>query len=114
MVRKLPPMVPGGKWIKPSGEAPVTYVAHEAHIKRLFSEGGEPVPDPRKLEDQPEDAPPADPIALQEEIARLHAELAALQTEKSGTDASEKHDGGHHSPRALDDRRSSGSKSTVR
>jgi hypothetical protein len=75
-------MVPGGKWIKPPGAPPITYVVHPEHIKRLFSEGGEPVADPRpmlarmaKAEEQSQSDLNA---ALQEkdaEIARLMALL---------------------------------------
>jgi hypothetical protein len=80
-------LVKGGKWIKPPGDAAVTYVVHPEHIKRLFSEGGEPVSDPRPLQAirvAQAEVPPMAPgqsaldAALQE-IARLRVELEKQQ-----------------------------------
>lgn len=69
-------MTPGGAWIQPPHDAPVTYVVHEAHIKRLLSEGGRVVADPRTAS-----APvaPRSDADLQAEIARLQAELTSRQ-----------------------------------
>ncbi len=47
MAQDLPAMSEGGAWVSRGGAPPV-YVVHEAHIKRLVSEGGLIVPDPRE------------------------------------------------------------------
>lgn len=43
----LPAMKEGGLWVQPSHNGPALYVTHEAHIKRLMTEGARPIPDPR-------------------------------------------------------------------
>lgn len=44
----LPPMVPGGQWINVNNG--IHYIVDPDHIKRLLSEGGQIVSDPRVVE----------------------------------------------------------------
>ncbi len=45
---ELPPMIPGGQWLRSSADREPQYIVGEAHIKRLIGEGWQPADDPRQ------------------------------------------------------------------
>jgi hypothetical protein len=77
---ELPPMAPGGQWIRLSGDGPPAYVVHEAHIKRLIMEGGQFVADPRDPAQFQQAVPQASPVedALRAEIEALKVQMQQL------------------------------------
>ena len=80
MGNELEPMASGGQWLRSSADREPHYVVHEAHIKRLLSEGWQPAADPRK----PREAKPAEPSRedkLQEALAKALARIEALEAQ---------------------------------
>lgn len=83
--KELPPMAGGGKWLHLPHKGP-EYVVHEAHIRRLLSEGAQVVDDPRVPEDEataPTPAPSANEAAMQSRIDQLEAMIQQLLAQKS-------------------------------
>lgn len=72
----LPPMAHGGEWLQSSADREPHYVVHEAHIKRLKSEGWQPAADPRK----PREAKAASP-SRDDALAAALARIAALEAQ---------------------------------
>lgn len=86
----LPPMTPGGEWLHDGSHHAPLYVVHEAHIKRLLSEGWRPTHDPR----QPEEAKPVDTSKEDDLAAQLAAALERIkaleaQTGEESTDSAD-------------------------
>src|SRR5689334_10301954 len=73
----LPEMTPGGAWMSLSADKDPVYVPHDAHIKRLLSEGAQIVADPRQ--EPVEEVQVAQPAPSVE--ATLRAELEALKAQ---------------------------------
>lgn len=86
---KLQPMVEGGRWLRFNGNP--HYITHEAHVKRLLTEGAEPISDPRvPVESEPEPAaapaPAVDEDAYKQRIAELEALLEAKNAAENAGD----------------------------
>ncbi|MGH2506262.1 MAG: hypothetical protein ACRDHZ_02410 [Ktedonobacteraceae bacterium] len=80
---ELPPMASGGEWLHSGGSKEPLYVTHEAHVKRLLSEGWRPVADPRK----PMEAKPVQPSKEEALMAQLAAALARIDALESAQQA---------------------------
>jgi len=74
----LPPMQPGGKWLSISGNQEPHYVVHEAHIKRLLSEGAQVVADPRDPAKIVQPQPSETEATLRAELDALKVQMQAL------------------------------------
>lgn len=114
--KELPPMAGDGVWLHLPHKGP-EYVVHEAHIRRLLSEGAQVVGDPRVPEDEapaPTPAPSATEVAMQSRIDQLEAMIQQLLAQKSEqSDASTSNDVSTDSTSAQNDSRSSRRKSGV-
>lgn len=107
---ELPPMAPGGQWLRSSGDREPHYVVHEAHIKRLQQEGWQPAEDPRKPQKPTEKPVDAEKAEMQARIAKLEAMLQQVLAPKSENvseepDASQINDEQSDSKDATNDRR---------
>ena len=96
-----------GIWIKHPVTGLVNYVNHKAHITRLLNDGGVQVSGPESQVPVAFEAQLSTIALLQQENARLKAQLEEAH-------ASTQHNGGSDSPRAAHDSRPSGGKSAVR
>jgi hypothetical protein len=89
----LPAMRQGGAWLLPANGVP-TYVAHEAHIKRLVMDGAPIIADPRDPEEymrrQSQQTQPTVEASLRAEIEGLKAmmQMMALQMQANTQQAS--------------------------
>lgn len=79
---ELPPMAPGGEWLHDGSHRAPLYVVHEAHAKRLLSEGWRPTHDPRR----PEVVPPVDTSKEDDLAAQLAAALERIKALEEGTE----------------------------
>lgn len=79
---ELPPMTPGGEWMYDGSHRHPVYVTHEAHIKRLLSEGFRPVPDPRRPA-PPEETKPVSSPKEEDLAAQLAAALERIKALES-------------------------------
>lgn len=81
---ELAPMADGGVWLHHAGNA--HYITHEAHIKRLLSEGARPISDPRAPKEKPATEAGADASPNEDAYKQRIAELEALLAAKDEQD----------------------------
>lgn len=107
----LPPMAPGGQWLRSSADQEPQYVVHEAHIKRHLMEGWQPAEDPRKPAKQAEKPVDTEKEEMKQRIAALEAALNRVLANKPEStseepDGSQINDEQSDSKDATNDRRS--------